>query len=82
LAPARRRSRRDHVARRLCLFAGWTALLVTSLALFRGLFASRAGKALNSFNPDGTDVGGLGQRLTRAVVQIAIVASWIFRLVF
>jgi uncharacterized MAPEG superfamily protein len=127
----------------LCLFAGWTVLLVASLALFRGLFATRAGKALNSFSPDGTDVVGFGQRLTRAhlncleflpvagavilsaavagrgevtdplampllyarlgqstvhlistsvpmvmiraallVVQIAIVASWIFRLVF
>ena len=50
----------------LCLFAGWTILLVASLALFRGLHASRAGKALNSFAPDGTDLGGFGQRLTRA----------------
>jgi uncharacterized MAPEG superfamily protein len=36
------------------------------VAVFRGLFASRAGKAINSFSPDGTDVGGFGQRLTRA----------------
>jgi len=50
----------------LCLFAGWTVLLVTSVALFRALFSSRSGKALNTFNPDGTDVGGFGQRLTRA----------------
>jgi uncharacterized MAPEG superfamily protein len=50
----------------LCLFAGWTLLLVTSLALFRGLFSTRSGKALNSFSPDGTDVPGFGQRLTRA----------------
>lgn len=49
----------------LCLFAGWTILLVASLALYRGLFASRSGKALNSFSPDGTDVAGFGQRLTR-----------------
>jgi uncharacterized MAPEG superfamily protein len=50
----------------LCLFAGWTLLLVVSLALFRGAFSSSAGKALNTFSPDGTDVGGIGQRLTRA----------------
>lgn len=50
----------------LCLFAGWTLLLVVSLALFRGVFSSSAGKALNTFSPDGTDVGGIGQRLTRA----------------
>ena len=28
----------------LCLFAGWTVLLVTSLATYRGLFASRLGR--------------------------------------
>lgn len=50
----------------LCLFAGWTILLVASLALYRGLFASRSGKALNTFVPDGSDVAGFGQRLTRA----------------
>jgi uncharacterized MAPEG superfamily protein len=50
----------------LCLFAGWTLLLVTCVALYRGAHSSRAGKALNTFSPDGTDVGGLGQRLTRA----------------
>jgi uncharacterized MAPEG superfamily protein len=50
----------------LCLFAGWTILLVATLALYRGLFSSRTGKALNSFSPDGTDVAGFGQRLTRA----------------
>jgi uncharacterized MAPEG superfamily protein len=50
----------------LCLFAGWTILLVTSLALYRGLYSSREGKALNTFAPDGTDVAGIGQRLTRA----------------
>ena len=49
----------------LCLFAGWTILLVTTLALYRGLFSSRSGKALNSFVPDGSDVPGFGQRLTR-----------------
>jgi uncharacterized MAPEG superfamily protein len=50
----------------LCLFAGWTILLVTAVALYRGAFSSREGKALNSFAPDGSDVAGLGQRLTRA----------------
>jgi uncharacterized MAPEG superfamily protein len=50
----------------LCLFAGWTLLLVVSLALYRGATSRSSGKALNSFAPDGTDVGGLGQRLTRA----------------
>jgi uncharacterized MAPEG superfamily protein len=51
----------------LCLFAGWTMLLVFSLALYRGAFAQRSGKALNTFAPDGSDVGGgFGQRLTRA----------------
>jgi uncharacterized MAPEG superfamily protein len=50
----------------LCLFAGWTILLVVSLALYRALHAQRSGKALNTFAPDGADIGGLGQRLTRA----------------
>jgi uncharacterized MAPEG superfamily protein len=50
----------------LCLFAGWTLLLVVSLALYRGVFSNSSGKAMNSFAPDGADVGGLGQRLTRA----------------
>lgn len=50
----------------LCLFAGWTLLLVVSLALYRGASSRSSGKALNTFAPDGTDVGGFGQRLTRA----------------
>jgi uncharacterized MAPEG superfamily protein len=50
----------------LCLFAGWTILLVLSLALYRGLFGSRTGKGLNTFAPDGSDMAGFGQRLTRA----------------
>jgi len=50
----------------LCLFAGWTILLVASVAVYRGLSSSRTGKALNTFAPDGTDVGGFGLRLTRA----------------
>jgi uncharacterized MAPEG superfamily protein len=50
----------------LCLFAGWTMLLVASLALLRGVTSQSSGKALNTFAPDGSDVAGLGQRLTRA----------------
>ena len=50
----------------LCLFAGWTILLVVSLALVRAVHSQRAGKPLNSFAPDGSDVGGFAQRLTRA----------------
>ncbi|HEX2485859.1 MAG TPA: MAPEG family protein [Myxococcota bacterium] len=50
----------------LCLFAGWTILLVASLAGYRAYYSSGSGKALNTFAPDGSDVGGLGQRLARA----------------
>ncbi len=50
----------------LCLFAGWTVLLVVSLALYRALHAQRSGKGLNTFAPDGADIAALGQRLTRA----------------
>jgi uncharacterized MAPEG superfamily protein len=63
----------------LCLFAGWTILLVTVVALFRGATSQRSGKALNTFAPDGADVGGLGQRLTRAhlncVENLPVVAA-------
>ena len=50
----------------LCTFAGWTMLLVFSLAGFRVLTSARSGKAVNSFLPDGADLAGFGQRLTRA----------------
>ncbi len=50
----------------LCSFAAWTMLLVFSLAGFRVLTTARTGKAVNSFLPDGTDIEGFGQRLTRA----------------
>lgn len=50
----------------LVAFAAWTTLLVFALANFRVLFAQRTQKALNSFLPDGTDLEGFGQRLTRA----------------
>jgi len=50
----------------LCLFAGWTMLLVVSLAGYRVYISQRTGKAVNSFMPGGTDLDPLGQRLTRA----------------
>jgi uncharacterized MAPEG superfamily protein len=50
----------------LVAFAAWTALLVFALANFRVLYAQRTQKAVNSFLPDGTDLEGFGQRLTRA----------------
>ena len=50
----------------LTAYAGWTALLVFSLANLRVLYAQRTSKALNSFAPDGSDLDGLGQRWTRA----------------
>jgi uncharacterized MAPEG superfamily protein len=50
----------------LCLFSGWTILLVFSLAGYRTVFSQRTGKAVNSFAPDGSDMDGFGRRLTRA----------------
>jgi uncharacterized MAPEG superfamily protein len=50
----------------LCLFAGWTILLVVSLALYRLVTSQRTGKALNTFAATGADVDAFGQRLTRA----------------
>jgi uncharacterized MAPEG superfamily protein len=50
----------------LCLFAGWTILLVVSLGLYRALTSARTGKGLNTFTPGGTDLDPFGQRLTRA----------------
>ena len=50
----------------LCLFAGWSALLVVCVALYRVGVTARTGKAVNSFAPDGSDVDPLGRRLTRA----------------
>ncbi len=50
----------------LVAFAAWTGVLVFSLANLRVLHARRSQKALNSFAPDGSDVGGLVQRWTRA----------------
>jgi uncharacterized MAPEG superfamily protein len=63
----------------LCLFAGWTILLVVSLAGYRVLTTQRTGKAVNSFLPGGTDLDAFGQRLTRAhlncVESLPVVAS-------
>ncbi len=50
----------------LCLFAGWTILLVVSLAGYRVVTSQRTGKAVNTFSPGGADLDAFGQRLTRA----------------
>ena len=50
----------------LCGFAGWTILLVFVLANYRLSFALKGERAVNSFSPDGADLPGFGQRLTRA----------------
>lgn len=47
-------------------FTAWFVLLTFALALFRVYYSATTGKALNSFEPDGTDTPGLGRRLTRA----------------
>ncbi len=50
----------------LCGFAGWTIILVFVLANYRVSLAMRGERAVNSFAPDGADLPGFGQRLTRA----------------
>jgi uncharacterized MAPEG superfamily protein len=47
-------------------FALWLVMLTFVLAFFRVYYSASTGKALNSFEPDGTDTPGLGRRLTRA----------------
>ncbi len=47
-------------------FAAWTLFLVMSLGVFRTSIAMTKGKKANTFSPSGEDLGGLGQRLTRA----------------
>jgi uncharacterized MAPEG superfamily protein len=47
-------------------FTAWFVALTFALALFRIYYSATTGKALNSFEPDGTDTPGLGRRLTRA----------------
>lgn len=63
----------------LCLFAGWTVLLVLGVALYRGAVSRQSARALNTFAPDGSDVGAFGRRLTRAhlncVETLPVVAS-------
>ena len=63
----------------LCLFAGWTTLLVFSVAGYRVLTTQRTGKAVNSYSPAGSDLDAFGQRLTRAhlncLESLPVVAS-------
>src|SRR5215470_6281410 len=47
-------------------FAGWFILLTVALATYRSSLVLAGRKAANGFRTDGSDVGGLGQRLTRA----------------
>lgn len=49
-------------------FAGWTLLLTFTVLNMRGYYAflSKEKIALNQFSPDGKDLTGFGQRLTRA----------------
>jgi uncharacterized MAPEG superfamily protein len=46
-------------------FAGWFTLLSVALGLYRMKFMG-AGKAANTFATDGSDLDGLGKRITRA----------------
>jgi len=46
-------------------FAAWFVLLSVAMALYR-LTAIQAGKPVNSFANDGSDLAPLGRRLTRA----------------
>jgi uncharacterized MAPEG superfamily protein len=50
----------------LVAFALWQLLLTVALGVFRTTLVNSGRKAPNAFAPDGSDVGGLGQRLTRA----------------
>ena len=47
-------------------FAGWFILLTAVLASYRSFLVLTGRKAANAFRTDGSDVGGAGQRLTRA----------------
>jgi uncharacterized MAPEG superfamily protein len=49
-------------------FAFWTLILVLSIATFRAVsdLVLKRGIPINGFKPDGSDVPGFGQRLTRA----------------
>ena len=47
-------------------FGLWTILLVFLLANVRLMVSMKSGKGLNTFSPDGADVEGFANRLTRA----------------
>jgi uncharacterized MAPEG superfamily protein len=47
-------------------FAGWFVLLSLILVTYRSALVLGGRKAANAFRVDGSDVGGFGQRLTRA----------------
>jgi uncharacterized MAPEG superfamily protein len=47
-------------------FAAWQLLLTLVLAFYRTALVLGGTKAANQFSTDGSDVGGFGQRLTRA----------------
>ena len=47
-------------------FAGWFVLLTAVLATYRSALVLSGQRAANSFRPDGSDVAGAAQRLTRA----------------
>ncbi len=47
-------------------FGLWTIILVFLLANVRLAVTMKSGKELNTFSPDGKDVDGFAQRLTRA----------------
>lgn len=44
----------------------WTAALLISLIGYRSFIVVKGDKKANEFNPDGNDLGGFPQRLTRA----------------
>ena len=46
-------------------FAGWYTLLSLALGVYRVGLVFGSGKAVNSFRVDGSDLEGIGQRLTR-----------------
>src|SRR5215470_12887657 len=47
-------------------FAAWQLFLTFVLGFYRSGLVLSDRKAANTFLPDGSDVGGIGQRLTRA----------------
>jgi len=47
-------------------FACWFVVLTLALAFLRIYITATTGKALNSFEPDGSDTPGIGRRFTRA----------------